>query len=174
VDGISLYTSLQSDRVLALINGHILCQLSVNLTHHQLDITLCCDLGEDMGFMEAILGIQHSSRFYNLIYRHPLLLAVTTDYSTLGILVTHTMVLVTHTMVLVTHTMVLVTHTMVLVIHTMVLVTHTMVLVTHIMGHVCITLRDIWTDNHVYSLTDQLYTISLILVDVLEQSVQRH
>lgn len=103
-----MYTSSQGDSVLVLINGHTLCQLSINLSHNQLNITVCCDLSEDMGFMEAILGIQHSSRFYNLIYRHPLLLAVTGDYSTLGILVTHTMVLVTDTMV--THTMVFVTH----------------------------------------------------------------
>ena len=90
--------------------------------------------------MEAILGIQHSNRFYNLIYRHPLLLAVTGDCSTLGILVTHTMVLVTHTM-----------------------------------EHIYIILGDTVTHiNVLLNKVAKLYTTLLILVDVLEQSIQRH
>ena len=82
---ISLYASLQHDSVLALINEHVLCQLNINISRNQMDINVICDLSEDMGFLEAILGIQHDKRFYQLSYRCPLLMAVTGDYSTLGI-----------------------------------------------------------------------------------------
>ena len=82
----SLHTPLQGDYILILINGHVLCQLNINLSRDQLDVTVCCELTEDISFMEAILGIQHSNRFYKLVYRRPLLLAVTSDHSTLGIL----------------------------------------------------------------------------------------
>lgn len=75
--------------MLVLINGHVLCQLNINLSRDQLDITVCCELTEDISFIEAILGIQHSNSFYKLLYRRPLLLAITSDHSTLGILVTH-------------------------------------------------------------------------------------
>lgn len=94
INAISLYTSQQGDVVLVLINGHILCHLNINMSHNQFDITICCDLSMDMGFMEAILGIRFSKQFYKLIYRHPLLLAVTSDSSTLGILfITHDMLI---------------------------------------------------------------------------------
>lgn len=75
--------------MLVLINGRVLCQLNIKINNDQLDVFVCCDLSQDMTFMEAILGIQHSNRFYKLLYRRPLLLAVTSDYSTLGILFIH-------------------------------------------------------------------------------------
>ena len=91
IDAISLHTCRQSNTVLALINGHMLCQLNINLSHSQLELTVCCNLGDDMSFTEAILGIHHSDMFYKLTYRHPLLLAVNSDHDTLSILV-YTMV----------------------------------------------------------------------------------
>ena len=84
IDAISLYTSIQGDTVLPLINGYILGQLNISFSRNQLDFVICCNLSDDMSFMEAILGIQHSNTFYKLTYRSPLLLAVTGDYSTLG------------------------------------------------------------------------------------------
>ena len=80
----SLYTSSQGDTLLALINEHLLCQLNINFSRNQLDLIICCNLSDDMSFMEAILGIQHGNAFYKLTYCPPLLLAVTSDYSTLG------------------------------------------------------------------------------------------
>lgn len=80
----SLYISSQGDTVLALINEHLLYQLNINFSRNQLDLTICCNLSDDMSFMEAILGIQHGSTFCKLTHRPPLLLAVTGDYSTLG------------------------------------------------------------------------------------------
>ena len=65
-------------------------QVSINFSSNHLDMSACCGLRDDMGFMEAILGIRQSNKLSKLVYKHPLLFVVTSDCATLSILLCDT------------------------------------------------------------------------------------
>ena len=71
---------------MAVINNNMVYKVSINLSSNQLDMTACCGIRDDMGFMEAILGLRQSHTLSKLVYKYPLLFVVMRDCATLSIL----------------------------------------------------------------------------------------